>query len=201
MPWLAVRGTVRRTLINCLMVKSCCSANRCAEITCVKCARRHANRIAREVQHAATGRTCAIAIDAGAFTLTEFRNWRIELRNIVDYRRRASRWWNTFSLRLWLSRDGCTRGVVNFGSVTEDEVLEVLGVRWSTTLRPVAPEGLRDELYTAVRPDVIMTDEPYHARYQFRQLTIRAQRKRRPLMCRRSTPLPSPYDEPMPLLF
>lgn len=46
------------------------------------------------------------------------------------------------------------------------------------TLRSIRLGALYDELYAVVRPDVILGDDPNHARYQPRQMTVRPCRVR-----------------------
>jgi hypothetical protein len=182
------------------MIKKCCSANRCARIECPTCARRYARRVARDLLSSATGQIYAISIAAGIGSLDDFRQWRVSLWNIVSYRRNVCRWWNDIHMRSWCGRDGCIRGIIVLGSVTENEFLTTLGARWPMTLRSIRLVALYDELYAVVCPDVILADDPTHARYQPRQMTVRPHRVRAtqkhpvdPMMC-------NPFDDPMPLL-
>jgi hypothetical protein len=142
----------------------------------------------------------SISIDDGVSTLSEFGDWRIRIRNALDHRRRISRWWSTCSMRVWLSRNGSILGVMALGSITEAELLTAFGSRWSVTLRHISPEALDDELYAALGPEMIMSDDFGHARYQPRQMTVRPRRTR--ISPNRPVPLciPDPFDEPMPVL-
>jgi hypothetical protein len=181
------------------MTKKCCSANRCARIECPKCARRYARRVAYDFLFSATGQIYAITITAGIDSLNDFGGWRVSAWNTFSYRRNC-RWWRDVAMRVWLSRDSSIRGAVALGSVTEHEFLTAIKTRWPVTLRSIRPEALYDEIYAVVRPDMIMADDPSHARYQPRQMTVRPH-------CARVTPthpvdaiLFDPFDDPMPLL-
>jgi len=187
-------------LINCYMMKRCSSANRCARIECPTCARRYARHVARDFVCSATGPIHTITISAGIDGLDDFKRWRVGVWNIVTYRRQGCRWWRDIHLRLWFCRDGCVRGIVALGSITETEFLSALGERWPITLRRIDGETLLRELYTVVRPDIIMADDLGRARYQPRQMTVRPHRVRSPQ--RGTTPvfLPDLFTEPMPML-
>jgi hypothetical protein len=68
------------------------------------------------------------------------------------------------------------------------------------TLRPIRLEALYDELYAVVRPDVILADEPSHARYQSRQMTVRPSRPRVVSIHAADALARDPFGDPMPLL-
>jgi hypothetical protein len=103
-------------------------------------------------------------------------------------------------MRVWLCRDGSIRGVVALESVTENEFLTALGSRWLITLRQISPEALRDELYTIVHRDIIMSDYPDHARYQNRQMTVRPRHARAKSIPLADASVCDPFDDPMPVL-
>lgn len=97
-----------------------------------------------------------------SLTPSAFGKWRTAARNVIDYRRRTIRWWHSVGLWTWLSTDGRLRGVVSLGSITAAEFIECLGKRWPVTVRSIAAETLRVEIYKAVRK----CPEPRSARYQ-----------------------------------
>jgi hypothetical protein len=103
-------------------------------------------------------------------------------------------------MHLWLSRDGYIRGVIALRSITEDEFLTALGARWPMTLRPIRLNALYDELYAVVRPDVMLADDPSHARYQPRQVTVRPSRPRGVSRHTADALAPDPFGDPMPVL-
>ena len=146
------------------------------------------------------GRIYSIRIETRISTLLEFAKWRIKQWNIIDYRRRVSRWWSDLSFRVWLCGDGSVRGVVALGSITEDELAAALGTRWLLTLRQIDQGNVFDELYSVVQPRSIIADEPDHGRYQRRQLSVRPRRARTHQTRPVAISDPDPFDEPMPLL-
>jgi len=182
------------------MIVKCSSANRCARIDCSRCARRYACRAARDFQGQSTGQIYTIAISTGIRDLEKFRQWRISVWNIFNYRRQTCRWWQDVTMRAWLSNDGRIRGVVSLGSITGSEFDAALGARWPITLRRINPEALFDELHAVVRPGTIMADDPDHARYQPRQMTVRPRRARTCPKRPGQMYMPDLFDEPMPLL-
>jgi hypothetical protein len=182
------------------MIRKCSSANRCAQIQCNKCARRYARRIARDLQCRGTGLIFAISIAAEIDSIDDFTRWRVSIWNAVAYRRSVCRWWNDIYLRVWAGQDGCIRGVVALGSITENEFLTTLSSRWPIMLRRIEREALYDELYAVIHPDAIMADNPSHARYQRRQATVRPSRPRVGPMHASDVLVRDPFDDPMPLL-
>lgn len=189
-------------MINCYMMKRCSSANRCARIECNKCSRRYARHVARDFQRTSTGPIYAITINAQISNLDDFRRWRDTFANAVSYRRSVCRWWNDIHLRVWCGWDGCIRGGVALGSITENEFLTALSSRWSLMLRRIEREALYDELYAVIHPDAILADDSSHARYQHRQMTMRSSRSR--VTPTDSAPADTlgrdPFDDPMPFL-
>jgi hypothetical protein len=57
-------------------------------------------------------------------------------------------------MQVWLGADGRVRGVVCLGSITSEEFIQAFS-RWQPTLRRIGEEEHADEVYAAVRPDVI----------------------------------------------
>jgi hypothetical protein len=90
--------------------------------------------------------------------------------------------------------------VVALGSITENEFMNALGSRWPITLRQINPDALPDELYAVVHPDIIMADDPSHARYQSRQVTVRPSRPRVASIHVAEAPVREPFGDPMPIL-
>jgi hypothetical protein len=182
------------------MISKCSSANRCAQIHCSKCAKRHARRVAREFQAPSTCPIYAVTIAAQTDDLEEFGRWRADVWNIIAYRRQICRWWRGVSLRVWLCQDQTVRGVVALGAITESEFQTALGSRWFLTLHPIPTGSLADLLFQIVRPGSIMADDPGYARYQHRQMTVRPSRARAAPEPVASVRLVDLFDEPMPML-
>lgn len=179
-------------------MKECCSWNRCRNITCEVCSRRYAGQVAKRIQTVA-GKRNVIEIDASLSTLADFWSWRIEVRNLTDYRRRDCRWWREFLMTVWLCHDGRLRGIASLGSLTPAEVLEVLNRRWPTTLWPVESNDLRQEIAAIVHPTMIATIQ-VRARYQSLKFSIWPKASR---TNRQSAPISLPTRrlvEPMPVL-
>jgi hypothetical protein len=108
-----------------------------------------------------------VTIDATLQGPADFRSWRIQLRNLLDYHRRACRWWREVGLWLWLSADGCVRGIVSLGAVTEEEFIGTVGRRWPMKLTHISIEDPRSEAYLhALRPGVVSDTGPNGGRYQ-----------------------------------
>jgi hypothetical protein len=177
----------------------CRSDHRCGQLACEKCARRYAGGVTRRMMRGEVRNLCAVEIEL-APSLADFWSWRVEARNVVDYRRRTDRWWRDLALSVWLNQDGMMRGIVALGPVTPNEFLTVFS-RWPTALRPITPSSLRDEVYAVVQPSRLAFPALPPKRYQSLKLTIAA---------RRNAPKPNPplsekaasrYLEPMPILF
>jgi hypothetical protein len=182
------------------MITKCSSANRCSGIECPRCARRYARHTARSFLETSVDRIYSIRVDAIISTLPEFAEWRIKLWNVIDHRRRTSWYWDRFSARLWLCGDGSICGVTALGSITEDELVAALGIRWPLSLHRIDASSLFDELYAVVRPGSIMADDLGCARYQPRQMAVRPRRARAAPKPAASVRLVDLFDEPMPML-
>jgi hypothetical protein len=182
-------------------MRKCCSNNRCAEIDCASCSRRYATRLARRILATSPRRLFVIEVGVSFPSLTGFWNWRTQIRNLIDHRRRVDGWWNPVELHVWLTHDGRVRGVMVLDALTETEFLSALNARWPTTLRPIGPGHLRDSIYAAVQPEVIATSGPHQARYQFRKLAILARRRRSVMTPNIAAPCLVHSLEPMPVLF
>lgn len=143
---------------------------------------------------------CVVEIELARSSLADFWSWRVEARNVVDYRRRIDRWWRDLAVSVWLNHDGVMRGIVALGSVTPDEFLAVFS-RWPTTLRSIAPSALRDEVYAIVQPSRLAFPELPPRRYQSLKFTIAPQRHAMRAPSRPEVQVASRYLEPMPVLF
>jgi hypothetical protein len=178
----------------------CRSQHRCGRIACGPCSRRYATHIARRIQGAGTGSFCAIEIAAEVFSPAEFQTWRVRIRNALDYRRRADRWWRDFGMIVWCSAVGDIRGIVRLGPLTGFEVTSAFDSRWATNLRAIEPTELRSEILAAIDPAVIAATASPGGRYQAVKLSIWPQPSRA-----RTPPLPAAHPstaliEPMPIL-
>jgi hypothetical protein len=106
-------------------------------------------------------------LDASLQSPADFRSWRIQFRNFVDHRRRVCRWWRDVGFWLWLGKDGCVRGIVSLGAVTEEEFIEAVGRRWPVKLTHIPVEHLRREAYLhALRPGIVSDTGPHGDRYR-----------------------------------
>jgi hypothetical protein len=141
---------------------------------------------------------CAVEIEL-APSFADFWSWRVEVRNLVDYRRRTDRWWRDLALNVWLNQDGVVRGIVALGSVTPDEFLAVFS-RWPTALRPITPSTLREEVYAIVQPSRLAFPALPPRRYQSLKLTIAARRNAPKVASLFNEKAVRRYVEPMPIL-
>jgi hypothetical protein len=142
---------------------------------------------------------CVVEIELAQSSFADFWSWRVEVRNVVDYRRRTDRWWRDLALSVWLNQDGMMRGIVALGSVTPDEFLEVFS-RWPTALRPLTPSTLRDEVYAIVEPSQLAFPVLPPRRYQSLKLTIAARRNAPKVISPLSEQGATRYLGPMPTL-
>jgi hypothetical protein len=140
-----------------------------------------------------------VEIKLAPSSFADFWSWRVEARNVVDYRRRTDRWWRDLTLNVWINADGMVRGIVTLGPVTPDEFLAVFS-RWPTELRPITPLSVRDEIYAIVQPSQLAFPAVPSRRYQGLKLTIAARRKGTKTISLPSPKAVSPYFEPMPIL-
>jgi hypothetical protein len=154
------------------MTAKCTSQIRCSLITCERCARRFSNRVARRILATSPRNLFALQIDAALPSLAAFWCWRVEARNWIDHRRRASAFWKSVGLYVWLSQDRWLRGVIALNALTKDEAEIGLSRRWPITLQQIDHTDLSHHLYAAVRPSVISISGPVQARYQPRKLAI-----------------------------
>ncbi|MFL5201045.1 MAG: hypothetical protein ACJ8B9_03010 [Microvirga sp.] len=142
---------------------------------------------------------CVVEIKLALPSFADFWSWRVEARNVVDYRRRTDRWWRDLALNVWLNEDGMIRGIVTLGPVTPDEFLAVVS-RWPTALRPITPSTLRDELYAIVQPSRFAFPALPPRRYQGLKLTIAARRNAPKTVTPLRDKAVSRNLEPMPIL-
>jgi len=155
----------------------------------------------RRMLSTATGSLHVIEIELDASRYTDFWAWRVEVRNLVDYRRRGDRWWRDFCMVVWLSSNGRVRGIAGLGSLTPTEVISTLSTRWTTTLRPLSRTSLRSEILAAIDPEVIAVSSSLRGRYQALKFSISPQRGRAKA---RHVSTTYPYAEqlePMPVAF
>lgn len=187
-----------RPIINTTM-KKCRSQSRCGQIACAVCARRYAGHMAKRIASDATGKLYAVQIDLTPSSLADFWRWRAEVRNLINYRRRESRWWRSVGMQVWLCYDGKLRGITNLGSLMETEFLGPFTRRWLTTLRSIDPSDLRREIASIVHPNMIAPVQ-VKARYQPVRMAVRPQRIE---VKAKSLCTPEPFRtwvEPMPIL-
>jgi hypothetical protein len=130
-----------------------CRSHQPPDPTCATCAGRYARRIARVILTTNPRQLHAVNFPT-TVTPGEFHSWRVAARNLIDHRRRESRWWSCVQMQVWLGADGQLRGVVSLDAVTPDEFEEAFG-RWEPSLRRIGPEEVADVVLEAARPDVI----------------------------------------------
>jgi hypothetical protein len=181
------------------MKQQCRSQRRCGRLVCEKCARRYAGGVARRMRRTEARNLCVVEIDFARSSLADFWSWRVEARNVVDYRRRTDRWGRDLALNVWLNEDGMMRGIVALGPVTPDEFLAVFS-RWPTALWPITPSTLRDEIYAIVQPSQVGSPALPRGRYQSLKFTIAARRKAARAISSPIEKVISRYVEPMPIL-
>jgi hypothetical protein len=183
------------------MKPKCRSQNRCALTSCASCARRYANRLARRILAHGAKNLHIVEIDISACSPLDFRTWRVAARNILDHLRRSNwnSWWRDCGLHVWLGADGKLRGVAFLGAVTPHEFNSAFGSRWPTALRPISSDNLRNEIFGAVRPGVIVPAES-SSRYQALKLAIWPRRRSPPKKSSISAVISDHHIEPMPIL-
>lgn len=175
---------------------TCSSSNRCCSTSCDTCRWRYSGRIARRILPHGR-RIFTVEIELGQ---TSFRSWASSARNVIEYRRSQSRWWNELTLTVWLCRDQRARGILALGSVQEAELCKSFE-RWPTTLGPVAPENVRAEVYRALHPARIAI-VPSGRRYQSISFSVGPRRSNAPILKTEREPIRTPIEvAPMPFLF
>jgi hypothetical protein len=180
------------------MTSKCRSQHRCALTSCASCARRYASRLSRRILAHEARNLHVVEIGIGTSHVSDFHSWRIEARNLIDYRRRTSRWWCESGLHVWLAHDSRLLGVVTLGSVTAEEFILAFTSRWPTALRPISSDNLRNEIFGAVRPGVITPAGS--SRYQSLKLAIWPRRRVSPTKSSISSATSGRHVEPMPVL-
>jgi hypothetical protein len=160
-------------------MKSRCSSNRrCYSPSCESCAWRYSLGISRRILRHSPRRLFALTTAPNLLSPADFPCWRVQVRNLLDYRHRASKWWSDVGVWSWLSADGQVRGVTCLGSVADEEFLDVFGRRWPAALRVIDSVDLRHSLYLdALRPGVILDSGLGRSRYQPIKLAIQPPRK------------------------
>ena len=80
----------------------------------------------------------------------------------------------------------------------EDEFLRAFERRWPTTLRPIKVEMVRNEIYFAMRPGIILDTGPHRSRYQRVRMCIEPSGKVSSARALTEEPCgPDPEDHPM----
>jgi hypothetical protein len=132
-----------------------------------------------------------------------FREWRVEVRNRVDYLRHADPFWKSFGFNGWLQCDGTIQGIVALGPLGPPEVTKGLA-RWDAVLGvQIEPESLRAAIWSATKPQVISLEAAGERRYQGRHFSIspcRSACPNRPAALVPNWVVSDSYD-PMPVLF
>lgn len=175
---------------------TCSSSNRCRSISCDTCRWRYAGQITRRSLPEAR-RLVTAEID---ICDQSFRSWASRVRNVVQYRRSQSIWFNELSLTSWLCRDNRARGIVVLGSVQQAELIEAFE-RWPMTLKPVASEDVRAAVYRILHPDRIAAI-PDARRYQSIQFSIGSRQMKASSTVSHHEPMSIPVEiAAMPCIF
>lgn len=104
------------------------------------------------------------------------------------------------SLSVWLCRDQRARGIVALGSIQEAALVEAFA-RWPTTLRPVASDDVRAEVYHVLHPDRIAVVAGGR-RYQSISFSVGRRSSNAPIPKAEREPTRIPIEiAPMPCLF
>jgi hypothetical protein len=179
-------------------MRICTSHLRCRSVTCPTCARRYASRLSRRILATSPRRLVATEFTTAISSPAEFARWRIEVRNIVDYRRRECCWRREVGLWTWLSVDGRVRGVLSLGSLTEDEFVAALDWRWPTALQALTSSELRDGILAAIQPTMIYAGSD--GRYQRVRSAVWPRKAAKKAAMSNSPEAAAPRIEPMPVL-
>jgi hypothetical protein len=147
-------------------MRKCCSQNRCGRLDCGNCSWRAAGHVARRIMANDPRHLHAVSIEVPISSLADFWLWRVQARNVVDYRR-ASRWWSELTLCVWLRHDNRLCGILSLGAVTPDEFLAAVRRRWPITLQTIDPEKVREEVYAVIRPGQIADFGSKQGRYYY----------------------------------
>lgn len=181
-------------------MRKCSSQSRCGGLECANCSWRTAGRVARRILATNPRHLHAVTIEVPISSLADFWLWRVQARNVVDYRR-ASRWWSELTLCVWLRHDNRLCGILSLGATTPGEFQAAVGRRWPTTLRTLDPSVLREEIYAVIRPGKIASYDG-SGRYQPVEFAVWPKRQRvEPRLFDQSTFSPRHAIEPMPVLF
>lgn len=116
-------------------------------------------------------RLMAIAIAYEPSHLADFRAQRKSIHNLISHQRRRSTWWGTVGLWLWRNGE-LLDGLVELGSVTEDEMATAFRRHGALTLRPIEAAGVRVEIYRAALSPLHLPVGPPSRRYQAVSIAI-----------------------------
>jgi hypothetical protein len=182
-------------------MRKCCSQNRCGRLDCGNCSWRAAGPVARRIMANDPRHLHAVSIEVPISSLADFWLWRVQARNVVDYRR-ASRWWSELTLCVWLRHDNRLCGILSLGAITPGEFEAAVGRRWPMTLRAIDPTKVREEIYAVIRPGMIADCGLTRGWYQPVKFAVWPKRQRmEPRLFDQSTFSPRHAIEPMPVLF
>ncbi|MDX3806788.1 hypothetical protein ACXIUS_29400 [Bosea thiooxidans] len=101
----------------------------------------------------------------------EFQHWRKSIHNLLAYRRDQCRWWQSFGLWLW-SNGNRLNGLVEFGSITNEEFVAAFQRHGMVGLRPIEITDVRVEVYKAVWSIALVEMEAQKGRYQPLKIAI-----------------------------
>jgi hypothetical protein len=125
----------------------------------------------RRIEAARPRRLMAISVAYEPSRLADFGSQRKSIHNLISHQRGRSTWWGTVGLWLWRGEDGL-KGVVELGSVTQDEMATALRRHGAVTLRHIDTVGVRVEIYRAALSPHHLPVGPRSRRYQAVSIAI-----------------------------
>lgn len=129
---------------------------------------RYAARLSRRIATASEGPFLAFTLGLSD-RAADFHRLRVSLRNVVDHQRRASRWWRSVGLWVWLGADGLLTGLAAVPQITTIEFQNAFARRWKVSFGE-AIDDLRHHIAMVVAPSRIA--KAATARYQHVKFSI-----------------------------
>ncbi len=113
----------------------------CRRSTCEACAWALARLITHRILVRSPKHLLEIEVDVSGA-----KSWKIQLRNVVDFRRRAGSRpanWTGLGAHLWSSSDGHSRGIITLTGPIPTDLVQAFSRRWPTRMRVIDAEELR----------------------------------------------------------
>lgn len=153
------------------MSRICCSALRCSSIYCAACTWRYSLQVSRRILACEPRRLHRVTIICTVSSIEGFGRWRTTIHNVVNYRRRQSRWWADFGIWLWWAGSS-VRGIIKLGSITAEEFAIAFSRHGQACLGPMTNDDVRAEAYAAARSATRASAESDAGRFQSIKLAI-----------------------------